>query len=60
MTNQEKLVKVAEALALKSVKDKADADAKALILQTYRDKAKVKPLTIDERLARIESLLGIV
>ena len=60
MTNQEKLVKIAEALALKAVQTKAAEDAKALILKEYVDKAKIKPLTIDERLARIEALLGII
>ena len=37
MTNQEKLVKVAEALALKAVNDLADATAKALVLKEYVD-----------------------
>ena len=60
MTNQEKLVKVAEALALKAVKDLADADVKALILKEFVDKEKIKPLTVDERLSRIERLLKII
>lgn len=57
MSNNEKLLKITQAIAEKVVKDKADKDA---ILQEFNDKEKVKPLTTAERLTRIEKLLDIV
>lgn len=56
MDNSEKLLKLTEKLAEKNVKDKADKEA---ILKEFKDKEKVKALTNDERLRRIEKLLGI-
>ena len=56
MNNSEKMLKLTQAMAEKTVKDKADKDA---VLTEYKDKEKVKPLTTIERLERIERLLGI-
>lgn len=57
MNNNEKLLKITQALAEKTVKDKADKDA---VLKEFSDKEKLKSLTTVERLERIERLLGIV
>ena len=57
MKNDEKLLKITQALAEKTVQDKA---AKAAVLKEFSDKAKVKPLTTTERLDRIERVIGIV
>lgn len=57
MNNDEKLLKITQALVEKTVKDKANKDA---VLKEYSDKEKAKPLTTVERLDRIERLLGIV
>lgn len=52
MKNDEKLLKITQALADKTVKDTA-------ILTEYKDKEKTKALTTIERLERIERLLGV-
>lgn len=57
MSNNEKLLKITQAIAEKVVKDKTYKDA---ILQEFSDKEKVKPLTNIERLERIERLFDIV
>ena len=57
MTENERLAKVLKDGADKKVADKVSKDA---IVKKYADKKKVKPLTIEERIARMEELLGIV
>ena len=52
MTHEEKMLKLAEALKAKKVKEDA-------IKSEYKDKAKKKGLTTIERLERIERILGI-
>lgn len=56
MNNSEKLLKLTQAIAQKTIKDKTD---KEVILKEFKDKEKIKALTNDERLKRIEKLLGI-
>lgn len=48
-------------LALTKLKQKVDANAakKEAVLLEYKEKAKVKPLTQAERLARLERVFGI-
>ena len=53
MTNEEKMLKIAEKLAEKTAKENA-------VKAEYKEKAKVKALTTSERLDRIEKILGIV
>ena len=53
MTHEEKMTRLVTALAGKKAKeDKIKAD--------FKDKEKVKKLTTEQRLDRIEQLLGIV
>lgn len=52
MTNGEKLLKIAEKLKEKEA-------AKEGIRAKYKSKEKAKKLTTDERLARIEGMLGL-
>jgi len=56
MTENERLARVIKDGADKKVADKSKKDA---IVKKYSDKKKVKALTNDERLARIEEYLGI-
>ena len=56
MDNGEKLLKLIEKLAEKTMKDKTDRES---VLKEFKDKEKIKALTTDERLKRIEKLLGI-
>jgi len=52
MTNEEKMLKIAEKLASdKSVKDKVE--------KRFKDKDKIKKLTDKERIDRIEKIFGI-
>ncbi len=51
--NDEKMLKLVEALKVKKVKED-------VIKANFKDKAKIKKLTIEQRLDRIEQLLGIV
>jgi len=52
MDNTEKLLKIAEKLQEKET-------AKENVKKKYKGKEKVKKLTTDDRLARIEELLGL-
>ena len=52
----EKLLKLQKAL---SDKKKVDSDKRQVIIEKYKAKAKIKKLTQEERIARIEEMLGI-
>lgn len=52
----EKLLKLQKAL---NDKKKVDSDKRLAVVEKYKAKAKVKKLTQEERIARIEEMLGI-
>jgi hypothetical protein len=56
MNNNEKMLKLTQAMAEKTVKDKADKDA---VLTEYKNKEKTKALTTSERLDRLEQFIGV-